>query len=54
MDPLAVDPRKALASLIADQGRIDEAIEVLEEAQELAPNDTEIAHTLGRLRAARP
>jgi tetratricopeptide (TPR) repeat protein len=54
VDPLAVDPRKALASLIADQGRVDEAVEVLEEARELAPNDAEIARTLGKLRAARP
>lgn len=54
VDPLAVDPRKALASLIADQGRTDEAIQILEEAQELAPNDREITGTLGRLRGARP
>ena len=48
VDPLAVDPRKALASLLADRGRVREAIEVLEAARDLDPGDEAIRKDLER------
>ncbi len=48
VDPLAVDPRKALASLLADRGRVREAIDLLEKARDLAPDDEAIRRDLER------
>ncbi len=48
VDPLAVDPRKALASLLADRGRVREAIDVLEKARDLDPGDEAIRRDLER------
>ena len=48
VDPLAVDPRKALASLLAEAGRLREAIEVLEKARDLDPGDEAIRRDLER------
>ncbi len=48
VDPLAVDPRKALASLLAERGRVREAIDVLEAARDLDPGDEAIRRDLER------
>ncbi len=50
-DPLSLEPRKALASFLADQGRLDQAIDTLERAKELDPQDRAINGDLERFYA---
>ncbi len=50
-DPLSLEPRKALASFLADQGRFDLAIDTLERAKELDPQDRAINGDLERFYA---
>jgi arylsulfatase A-like enzyme len=57
VDPQQVDALKALASLLADAGRLDDAIEVAQQAARRAPDDPAIRRSLerwGRGPAARP
>lgn len=48
VDPVSTGPRKALASLLAEAGRIREAIDVLEEAKRIDPRDPAIQRDLDR------
>ncbi len=50
-DPLNLDPRKALASLLAERGRVAEAIALLEDSRRLDPGDRVLERDLARLRA---
>lgn len=54
LDRFNVEPRKARASLLAQLGRVREAIEVLEEAKEIAPRDRAIQGELDKLWARMP
>lgn len=49
-DPYNTDPIKALASLIAENGRVDAALELLEKGRRLDPADPSIERELQRLR----
>lgn len=51
-DPLGLDARKALAGMLIDRKRLQEAIVVLEEARQVDPNDPIIKRDLERLWAA--
>jgi tetratricopeptide (TPR) repeat protein len=50
-DPLALDPRKALGSLLGDKGDLPAAIALLEDTQRLDPNDRAVLRDLERFRA---
>lgn len=54
VDPQQVDALKALASLLADEGRVGEAIELAEQAAGLAPDDPAIRRSLERWRENQP
>ena len=51
VDPQQVDALKALAALLAEQGRVGEAIEIAESAGRLAPDDPGIRRSLERWKA---
>jgi Flp pilus assembly protein TadD len=51
-DPLGLDARKALAGMLIERKRLQEAIVVLEEARQVDPNDPIIKRDLERLWAA--
>ena len=48
-DPYDLQPRKALAGVLAQQGKVQAAIDVLEDARELAPHDAAIRKELEKL-----
>ena len=50
-DPVALDPRKALAGLYASRGRFDEAASLLDEVLALDPGDAALRDQIARLRA---
>ncbi|UCF67114.1 MAG: sulfatase-like hydrolase/transferase [Acidobacteriota bacterium] len=50
IDPLAVEVRLALASLLLDQGELDEASLLLDQVQQLAPDDEMVQRESRRLR----
>lgn len=48
-DPSNLEPRKALGAMLAEAGRLSEAIDVLQQAKELDPQDPVVARDLERL-----